>query len=130
MASQVGSPFSWRCGCHLLEVAHLSAFLSCLVWLQVESIKWLPGTRFIVDGFRFQSPKCQCYFLTHAHSDHTCGLTKVRSSPACFPVCRGQCSTERSFNLQSFSGGTIYCTLITGAPGWYTIAAAVRMQQR
>lgn len=43
---------------------------------QVESIKWVPGTRFIVDGFRFQSPeKCTRYFLTHCHSDHTTGLT-------------------------------------------------------
>lgn len=40
---------------------------------QVESIKWIPGTRLIVDGFRFQSPKCQCYLLTHFHSDHTTG---------------------------------------------------------
>ena len=26
---------------------------------QVESIKWVPGTRFICDGFRFQSPDCR-----------------------------------------------------------------------
>jgi len=44
---------------------------------QVESIKWVPGTRFIVDGFRFQSPeKCTRYFLTHCHSDHTTGLSR------------------------------------------------------
>lgn len=42
---------------------------------QVEAIKWVPGTRFIVDGFRFQNPSCKAYFLTHCHSDHTTGLT-------------------------------------------------------
>jgi DNA cross-link repair 1A protein len=48
---------------------------------QVESIKWVPGTRFIVDGFRFQAPeKCSRYFLTHCHSDHTTGLTRYFSS--------------------------------------------------
>ena len=35
---------------------------------QVEGIKWVPGTQFLVDGFRFQHPACQAYFLTHAHS--------------------------------------------------------------
>ncbi|KAK9826872.1 hypothetical protein WJX81_002566 [Elliptochloris bilobata] len=43
---------------------------------QVESIKWIPNTRFLVDGFRFQSPRCSSYFLTHMHGDHYCGLTK------------------------------------------------------
>jgi len=56
---------------------------------QVESIKWVPGTKFIVDGFRFQSPSCTTYFLTHCHSDHTTGLTK------------------------SFDSGLIYCTLVS-----------------
>ena len=41
--------------------------------MQVEGIKWIPGTKFIVDGFRFQSTACQCYFLTHVHADHTTG---------------------------------------------------------
>lgn len=58
---------------------------------QVESIKWVPGTRFIVDGFRFLSPACRRYFLTHAHSDHTTGLTR------------------------SFDAGLIYCSPVTGA---------------
>ena len=40
---------------------------------QVESIKWVPNTRFLVDGFRFQSPRCSSYFLTHMHGDHYCG---------------------------------------------------------
>jgi DNA cross-link repair 1A protein len=56
---------------------------------QVESIKWVPGTSFIVDGFRFQTSQCQHYFLTHAHSDHTTGLTR------------------------HFSAGLIYCSPIT-----------------
>lgn len=33
---------------------------------QVEAVKWVPGTKFIVDGFRFQSPACAAYFLTCA----------------------------------------------------------------
>lgn len=56
---------------------------------QVEHIKWVPGTQFMVDGFRFQNGRCRHYFLTHAHGDHTTGLSK------------------------SFSAGTIYCTPIT-----------------
>lgn len=40
---------------------------------QVEGIKWIQGTRFMVDGFRFQNSRCQNYFLTHFHSDHTTG---------------------------------------------------------
>ncbi|KXZ47402.1 hypothetical protein GPECTOR_35g840 [Gonium pectorale] len=56
---------------------------------QVEDIKWIPGTDFIVDGFAFQSPKCRHYFLTHFHSDHTVGLSR------------------------SFRGGIIYCSPVT-----------------
>lgn len=56
---------------------------------QVESIKWVPGTSFIVDGFNFQSPRCRHYFLTHAHSDHTTGLRP------------------------DFSGGVIYVSPVT-----------------
>ncbi|KAG2453744.1 hypothetical protein HYH02_001955 [Chlamydomonas schloesseri] len=56
---------------------------------QVESIKWVPGTNFIVDGFAFTSPKCKHYFLTHAHSDHTIGLRK------------------------SFNAGLIHCSHVT-----------------
>ncbi len=44
--------------------------------VQVESIKWVPGTDFIVDGFAFKNPRCSPYFLTHFHSDHTVGLNK------------------------------------------------------
>jgi phosphoribosyl 1,2-cyclic phosphodiesterase len=47
---------------------------------QVEGVKWVPGTSFIVDGFRFQHPACTAYFLTHAHSDHTTGLTQAFSA--------------------------------------------------
>lgn len=56
---------------------------------QVEAIKWVPGTTFIVDGFRFPSPAATAYFLTHAHSDHTTGLTS------------------------SWDAGPIYCSPIT-----------------
>jgi Cft2 family RNA processing exonuclease len=49
----------------------------------------LPGTAFLVDGFRQTTDKCQHYFLTHAHGDHTTGLSK------------------------SWSGGVIYCTRVT-----------------
>ncbi|KAM3569480.1 hypothetical protein VYU27_008425 [Nannochloropsis oceanica] len=58
---------------------------------QVERIKWVEGTSFLVDGFGFTSPKCSAYFLTHYHSDHYWGLRP------------------------SFSKGTIFCSEITGA---------------
>ena len=47
---------------------------------QVESIKWVPGTRFLVDGFRFADPPNQPgarYFLTHFHGDHYTGLRRA-----------------------------------------------------
>ena len=56
---------------------------------QVEGVKWVPGTRFLVDGFRFPSAACRHYFLTHAHSDHTTGLSPT------------------------FSAGVIYCSHVT-----------------
>lgn len=47
---------------------------------QVEAIKWVPGTPFLVDGFRFQHPACRAFFLTHMHSDHTTGLSRSFSA--------------------------------------------------
>jgi Cft2 family RNA processing exonuclease len=43
---------------------------------QWDHVKRIPGTNFIVDGFRFSTPDCTCYFLTHAHGDHTTGLSR------------------------------------------------------
>jgi DNA cross-link repair 1A protein len=48
-----------------------------------------PLDHFIVDGFNFIEPDVHHYFLTHAHSDHTCGLHA------------------------SFDVGTIYCSPLT-----------------
>ena len=48
-----------------------------------------PLDAFIVDGFNFCEPDVRHYLLTHAHSDHTCGL-------------------HGSFDL-----GTIYCSALT-----------------
>ena len=56
---------------------------------QLEAVKWIPGTKFLVDGFRFQSSECTAYFLTHAHSDHTTGL------------------------YRSWASGTIFCSPVT-----------------
>ncbi|CAM9656843.1 unnamed protein product [Ectocarpus sp. 6 AP-2014] len=53
---------------------------------QDEKIKWVEGSPFMVDGFRFTNPRCRHYLLTHFHSDHTTGLYK------------------------SFSAGKIYCS--------------------
>jgi L-ascorbate metabolism protein UlaG (beta-lactamase superfamily) len=36
----------------------------------------IAGTPFMVDGFKFQSPKCKHYFLTHYHADHTIGASQ------------------------------------------------------
>ena len=33
----------------------------------------------MVDGFKFQSPRCRHYFLTHYHADHTIGASKLQS---------------------------------------------------
>ena len=50
---------------------------------QLEHLKWIQGTTFMVDGFRFQNPRCTKYFLTHFHADHTTGeLTAVSGSAA------------------------------------------------
>lgn len=60
---------------------------------QHASIKRLaaPFEAFVVDGFQFQKryPDVRHWFLSHAHSDHTCGLTG------------------------GFDAGTIYCSSIT-----------------
>ncbi|CAM9735707.1 unnamed protein product [Ectocarpus sp. 12 AP-2014] len=53
---------------------------------QDEKVKWVEGSPFMVDGFRFTNPRCRHYLLTHFHSDHTTGLYK------------------------SFSAGIIYCS--------------------
>jgi DNA cross-link repair 1A protein len=49
---------------------------------QVEAIKWVPGTRLLVDGFRFaRGAGAAACLLTHAHSDHTVGLTHRYEGP-------------------------------------------------
>ena len=50
-----------------------------------------PFDGFVVDGFNFTKtfPGCRHWLLTHAHSDHTCGLSG------------------------GFDAGTIYCSEIT-----------------
>lgn len=66
---------------------------------QVEACKWVPGAPFLVDGFRFQSPACRAYFLTHAHSDHTTGLSTSFNAGGCDSgvcCCRCAAAAERS----------------------------------
>jgi DNA cross-link repair 1A protein len=59
---------------------------------QISGIKRLRGfPNFIVDGFNFLQPDVRSYFLTHFHSDHTCGLSS------------------------KFDIGTIYCCTTTAA---------------
>ena len=43
--------------------------------------KQVPGTRFVVDGFRHAHPSVTAYFLTHAHSDHYQGLSERWDAP-------------------------------------------------
>lgn len=43
---------------------------------QDEKIKWVEGTPFMVDGFRFTNPKCKHYLLTHFHSGKSCEFEK------------------------------------------------------
>ena len=83
---------------------------------QVESIKWVPNTRFLVDGFRFQSPRCSSYFLSHMHGDHYCG--ELPGHP-CTCLCL---SLHGCGNCKSSTATTISCYLRrTGA---YTCKAA------
>lgn len=56
---------------------------------QVASCKYVPGTDFNVDGFKFVRPGTRYFFLTHFHGDHTVGLHK------------------------GFDRGAIYCSAIT-----------------
>ncbi|KDD73775.1 hypothetical protein H632_c1848p1, partial [Helicosporidium sp. ATCC 50920] len=42
----------------------------------IPAAKQVPGTSFLVDGFKYARPGIDAYFLTHAHADHTTGLTK------------------------------------------------------
>ncbi|GAQ80301.1 putative Sterile alpha motifdomain-containing protein [Klebsormidium nitens] len=62
-------------------------------WKQIsgDPHEWhlVPGTDFRVDGFRFQSPHCRYWFLSHFHADHYQGLTR------------------------NFRHGVIFCTPIT-----------------
>ena len=51
---------------------------------QLEHLKWIQGTTFMVDGFRFQNPRCTKYFLTHFHADHTTG--GLTAAPATAPA--------------------------------------------
>jgi hypothetical protein len=54
---------------------------------QRRDIKRIPGTSFLVDGFKFPSPHCRAYFLTHCHSDHTVGLSSRFDQPIyCSPI--------------------------------------------
>ena len=47
----------------------------------VPAHKQVPGTRFVVDGFRHAHPSVTAYFLTHAHSDHYQGLSERWDAP-------------------------------------------------
>ena len=57
----------------------------------------------MVDGFKFQSPRCRHYFLTHYHADHTIGaaILSIFHSTSVLPCCMhhieaasaGQCAS-------------------------------------
>ncbi|KAF0981858.1 hypothetical protein FDP41_011719 [Naegleria fowleri] len=54
-----------------------------------EDIKIIPGTEFVVDGFKYKH-KYSTFFLTHFHSDHYAGLIKTWSHGIIFctiPTC-------------------------------------------
>ena len=89
---------------------------------QWEHIKKVPNTNFIVDGFKFQTPKCRHYWLTHSHSDHTIGMHRLPI--LAFPTCIHQHGCRREGPARSqlfcfaglyptFNSGTIYCSHIT-----------------
>lgn len=64
-----------------------------------------PLDGFIVDGFHYCQPDVRHYLLTHAHSDHTCGL-------------------HASFDL-----GTIYCSSTTARILRATLGVQPKVQQ-
>jgi hypothetical protein len=103
---------------------------------QSESIKFIPGTNFIVDGFRIKGtargggkktaataadaagaaaePK-RIYFLTHFHSDHYCGITSrwnhgvIYCSEATANLCKKKFKVSDDF-LRPLDG-TYVCVL-------------------
>jgi DNA cross-link repair 1A protein len=60
----------------VVDVCYTCSLIVGSMASQVRDIKTVPGTNFVVDGFRFTNPFVKHYFLTHTHSDHTTGLTK------------------------------------------------------
>ena len=86
---------------------------------QVENIKWVPNTRFLVDGFRFQSPRCSSYFLTHMHGDHYTGETCSWASSARNRLCSalftayGCSGLSKSFGVGQLEAVHIFCSKIT-----------------
>ncbi len=75
---------------------------------QVEAIKWVPNTNFLVDGFRFQSPRCSSYFLTHYHGDHTCGAAAPLAAmlPAAGACLRLPCRPPATGAAQAWRGAS------------------------
>lgn len=56
----------------------------------IPAHKKIPGTGFLVDGFKYADPSITAYFLSHAHSDHYGSLR------------------------ETWSAGLIYCSQMTG----------------
>ncbi|KAL9656463.1 hypothetical protein ABK040_005227 [Willaertia magna] len=67
-----------------------------------EDIKIIPGTKFVVDGFKLKKEKnkYQHFFLTHFHSDHYAGLIKTWSHGMIYctiPTCN---LVKKKFNVK------------------------------
>ena len=58
----------------------------------------------MVDGFKFQSPRCRHYFLTHYHADHTIGAFNLQTlhagiAPASYVPCRPDYKSQLTSSL-------------------------------
>ena len=59
------------------------------------AFKWIPGTGFLVDGFKFAGPSVKGYFLSHAHS----GLR----SPPCPAVPAANPSQAKEYDAEGLA---------------------------
>jgi DNA cross-link repair 1A protein len=85
--------------------------------LIAPDFKKIPDTDFLVDGFRYKSDEYKHYFLTHAHSDHTCGIYKKAISCCRFREFCNFCTTNTHIYFigltKTFKFGKVYMSEIT-----------------